>query len=175
MSRLFSKKNTLAGLATAGVLAVGVAAPTLAFAQDGGDATAKPSTSSSTTEGDKHEQHRTERQSEFAKALADELGVPQDKVEAALTKLREQHKAEVAEKRDEWKQRAGENADENKADRQAKLKERLDQAVADGKLTQEQADAIVKAYEAGVLPGPGGPGGRGHGGPVETPEGTTGK
>jgi len=157
MSRLISKKTALAGLATAGVLAVGVAAPTLAFAQDDGGATPKPSTSSSATEGDKHEQRRTERQSDFAKALAEELGVPQDKVEAALTKLREQHKAEAQERRDEWQQRA----EANKADRQAKLRQRLDQAVEDGKLTREQADAIVKAYEAGVLPG--------HGGPVDGP------
>ncbi|MGW0436407.1 hypothetical protein ACWDV4_28145 [Micromonospora sp. NPDC003197] len=188
MSRLFSKKNALAGLATAGVLAVGVAAPTLAFAQDGDSATPKPSTSSSTTEGDKNEQRRTERQSEFAKSLAEELGVSQDQVEAALTKLREEHKADAQEKRDERKQ----PSDEDKADAQAKLKERLDQAVEDGKLTQEQADAIVKAYEAGVLPGADGPGGRGHGHgpggpggpgdreapadePTDTPEGTTGE
>ena len=46
-----------------------------------------------------------------------------------------------------------------KAERQARSRPRLDQAVKDGKLTQEQADAILKAAEAGVLPG-GGRGGR---------------
>ena len=43
----------------------------------------------------------------------------------------------------------------------------LDQAVKDGKLTQEQADAIKarRAKDGRVLGGPGGPGGFGHGGP----------
>ena len=171
MPRPISKKTTLVGLAAAGVLAVGVAAPTVALAQDGGSATPTPSASSTTTEGDKHEQRRTERQNELAEALATELGVSKDKVQAALDKIHEQRKSEAQEKRGDWKNRDG----EDKADRQAQFKERLDQAVKDGKLTQEQADAIVKAYEAGVLPGPGGPGGRGHGGPNHGPEGTTDK
>jgi hypothetical protein len=42
-----------------------------------------------------------------------------------------------------------------KAERIAALKARLDAAVAEGKLTREQADAILKAAESGVLPGPG--------------------
>ncbi|RZU77364.1 hypothetical protein EV384_6082 [Micromonospora kangleipakensis] len=156
MSRTMSKKHLLAGLAAAGVLGVGIAAPTVAFA---GDSTATPSpsasTSTSTDQGTDRQQQRADREADFAAALAKELGVPTDKVTAALEKLREQRKADRPER-------------PSIEDRQAMLKERLDQAVKDGKLTQEQADAITKAAEAGVFPGPGG---RGHHGP----EGTTDK
>ncbi|GAA2717630.1 hypothetical protein ACFY2R_11325 [Micromonospora olivasterospora] len=144
-----TKKRLLVGLAAAGVLGVGIAAPTVAFA---GDTTPAPSASASQ---DTDQSQRVDRQAAFAEELAKELGVPTDKVTAALEKLREQHKADRPERGD----RPG-----NAADRQAKLKERLDQAVKDGKLTQEQADAITKAVEAGVFPGPGGFGRGGHGG-----------
>lgn len=146
MSRTMSKKHLLVGLAAAGVLGVGIAAPTVAFAED---STPTPSASSSSDQGADRQQQRADRQADFAAALAKELGVPTDKVTAALEKLREQRKADRPER-------------PSTEDRQAMLKERLDQAVKDGKLTQEQADAITKAAEAGVFPGPGG---RGHHGP----------
>ncbi|NJP33001.1 transglutaminase-like family protein [Micromonospora thermarum] len=146
MSRTIRKKHLLAGLAAAGVLGVGVAAPTVALAAD----TTSPSPGASTSEDTDRQQQRADRQAEFAEALAKELGVSTDKVTAALEKLREQRKDDRPERPDA-------------ADRQAALKERLDQAVEDGKLTREQADAIIAAAEAGVFPGPGGRGG--HGGP----------
>ena len=150
MSRTISKKHLLAGLAAAGVLGVGIAAPTVAFADD--NATPKPSASSSTDQGGTdRQQQRADRQAAFAEELAKELGVSTDKVTAALEKIREQHQADRPER-------------PSTEDRQADLKERLDQAVKDGKLTQEQADAITKAAEAGVLPGPGGHGQHGPGG-----------
>lgn len=133
-----SKKHILAGLAAGGVLGVGIAAPTIALGADG----ASPSPSASASASGDREHARDDRHAEFAEALAKELGVPTDKVTAALEKLREQRKADRPEPTD--------------ADRQAQLKERLDRAVKDGKLTQEQADAIEKAVEAGVFPGPGG-------------------
>ena len=37
------------------------------------------------------------------------------------------------------------------AEQAAALKERLDAAVADGKLTQAEADAVTKAVEQGVI------------------------
>lgn len=75
-----------------------------------------------------------QRQAELAKALAEKLGVEQSAVEKALTELR----------------------DEAKADGIAALKERLAEAVKAGTLTQAEADAVVKAAEAGVIPaGPG--------------------
>jgi hypothetical protein len=150
MSRTISKKHVLAGLAAAGVLGVGIAAPTVAFADNG--ATPTPSASSGSDQGTDRQQQRADRQGDFAAALAKELGVPTDKVTAALEKVRGQHKADRPTRPDG-------------ADRQAMLKQRLDQAVKDGKLTQEQADAITKAFEAGVLPGGGGRGGHGPDGP----------
>ncbi|MER7456422.1 hypothetical protein [Micromonospora sp. NPDC126480] len=149
MSRTIRRKHLLAGLAAAGVLGVGVTVPAVALAAD------NTSPSASAGESTDREQRRADRQAEFAEALATELGVEADKVTAALEKLREQRKADRPERPDA-------------ADRQAALKERLDRAVEDGRLTREQADAILAAAEAGVLGGPGGRGGHGgfggHGG-----------
>lgn len=147
MLRTLSKKQVLAGVAAAGALAVGIAAPTVASAAAGSSPTPSPSSS----EGTAGQQQRADRKAEFAEALAKELGVPTEKVTAALEKLREQRMAERPARPDA-------------AERKAQLKERLDQAVKDGKLTQEQADAIMKAVETGVFPGPGGPGHHGPGG-----------
>ncbi|WP_262282310.1 hypothetical protein [Micromonospora sp. MA102] len=141
MIHRMSRKHLLAGLAAAGVLGVGIAAPTVALADD---KSPSPSASTSTDQ----QQQRTDRRADFAEALAKELGVPTDKVTAALEKLREQRQDDRPER-------------PSTEDRQAALKERLDQAVKDGKLTQEQADAVLKAAEAGVFPGPGGHGHRG--------------
>ncbi|NES14004.1 MULTISPECIES: hypothetical protein [Micromonospora] len=143
MIRRMSRKQLLVGLAAAGVLGVGIAAPTVALADD-----KSPSASTSTDQGGDRQQQRADRQQEFAESLAKELGVPTDKVTAALEKLRDQHRADRPER-------------PSTEDRQAKLKERLDQAVKDGKLTQEQADAVLKAVQSGVFPGPGGAGHRG--------------
>ncbi|WP_410819201.1 hypothetical protein [Micromonospora sp. 050-3] len=141
MSRTIRRKHLLAGLATAGVLGVGIAAPTIAFAAD----TPTPTPSASTAPAPGTVQGaKADRQGEFAEALAKELGVPTDKVTAALEKVREQHRPADRPQRP------------SAEDRQAALKQRLDQAVKDGKLTQEQADAITKAVEAGVFPGTGG-------------------
>ncbi|WP_430503232.1 hypothetical protein ACQRWP_19820 [Micromonospora trifolii] len=141
MSRTIRRKHLLAGLATAGVLGVGIAAPTIAFAAD----TPTPTPSASTAPApDAAPGAKADRQGEFAEALAKELGVPTDRVTAALEKVREQHRPADRPQRP------------SAEDRQAALKQRLDQAVKDGKLTQEQADAITKAVEAGVFPGPGG-------------------
>lgn len=155
MSRPISKKALLGGLAAAGALGVGIVVPTMAFA-DGSAAPTPSASASSTTSTRGPQQRRAERESEFAAALAKELGIPQDKVAAALAKVQQQFRAERKFK--------GEEKRESRAERQAELKARLDTAVKDGKLTQDQADAILKAFEAGVLFGGPGHGGPGHGG-----------
>ncbi|MEG3633379.1 hypothetical protein [Micromonospora palythoicola] len=169
MSRTISKKHLLAGLAAAGVLGVGIAAPTVALADD----KATPSASaSSEPQGDRQEQ-RAARHAQFAEALAEELGVPTEQVTEALEKLREQHQPQGRPDREghrgfpgrgegrmggaEGQRRTPPSAEERKE----ALAERLAQAVEDGKLTQEQADAITAAVEAGVFGGWGGPGARG--------------
>ncbi|MFY1672397.1 hypothetical protein ACN27G_20915 [Plantactinospora sp. WMMB334] len=166
MSRRLSRKKVIGGLVAGGVLTVGLAAPAVAFAEDG--ATPAPTPSSSAESGATAPdpgKRWAEQRGKLAEQLAEELGVPQEKVEAALAKIGEQHRAE-------WKDRIGQRGEgrpgpQSKADREAVLKERLDKAVADGKLTQEQADAIRAAVEAGVFPAWGGGwGGPRHGGPA---------
>lgn len=123
-----------------------------ALAQDGSsDAGTAAATDDSTaaTEGSTSEDpatgpraHVEERHEALVEALADELGLPVDEVRTALEAAQETVAAEWAEQR------------------QSLLQERLDAAVADGRLTQEQADAIIAAAEEGVIGGPGrdGPG-----------------
>jgi len=83
------------------------------------------------------------RHQQLASALAKELGVDESKVSDALDKLREQKKADNPQR-----EGAREGARQD-------LKTRLDTAVKEGKLTQAEADAVLKAAEAGIL-GPGG-------------------
>ncbi|MEV5447901.1 hypothetical protein AB0N23_36160 [Streptomyces sp. NPDC052644] len=81
MSRTMSKMQLLVGLAAAGVLGVGIAAPTVAFAEE--SATPTAGVSSEAEPGADRQQQRADRQNEFAEALAKELGVDTDKVTAA--------------------------------------------------------------------------------------------
>ncbi|ROT31377.1 hypothetical protein [Micromonospora sp. HM5-17] len=151
MGNRLSRKKVLGGLVAGGVLTVGLAAPAVAFAQDE-TPTPSPSASASTDGGPAHvRDHR----GDLAEKLATELGVPQERVEAALEKIWAQHRAD---------HQGQSRADHPSAEqREAWLRSRLDQAVSDGKLTREQADAILAAVKAGVLPGWGGFGHGGHG------------
>lgn len=79
------------------------------------------------------EAERTARQQEFAAALAKELGIEQAKVTAALDALRA----------------------ERQADARAVFSARLDEAVKAGTLTEADKAAVLKAFDAGVLGGPG--------------------
>jgi hypothetical protein len=145
LTRPTRRTAALAGLGlagTAGAFALAFAAGP-AFAQDPTPSPSASSSSSSSAKSDL-ETERAQRQDEFAAALATELGVDKAKVAAALDKIQTTQKSK------------------NKADRIADLKARLDAAVKAGNLTADQEAAILKAAEAGVLPG-GGPGGR-HGG-----------
>jgi hypothetical protein len=128
----FSDKTTrrLVVLGAIGALAVGALAWP-ALAQD-------PSEESSQTPSDELpelEERFTQRQSAFAEALAEELDLPVDQVTEAIEAVNEKLAAQ-------WRE-----------ERTARLQERLDEAVEEGDLTQEQADAILDAIESGVLPG----------------------
>ncbi|WBB79904.1 hypothetical protein O7606_00365 [Micromonospora sp. WMMD882] len=151
-----ARKHVVAGLVAAGALGLGLAAPAVAFAGDT-DPAPRPSAS---------QDKASERKQAFAEALAEKLGVPADKVATALEELREEHAADRPHRGDwrtgDWRtgdRPGGDRPGGDATDRQAALKERLARAVEDGKLTQEQADAITAAVEAGVFPG-GHPGAR---------------
>ncbi|WP_018216488.1 hypothetical protein [Salinispora vitiensis] len=156
MSRTIRRKHLLAGLAAAGVLGVGVAAPAMAVANTSPAPSA--STDADAEMGAAREQQRSDRQAAFAEALAEKLGVDGNEATTALEELHEQRAADRPE--------LGERPDA--ADRQEALAQRLAQAVEDGTLTQEQADAITAAAEAGILRGPSGHDGPGgHDGSVD--------
>ena len=76
---------------------------------------------------------RTKLRGELTAALAEELGLSEAKVEAAFDKVQKAHAA----------------------DRREALTDRLDDAVEDGTLTKDDKASVLKAFNAGVLGGPG--------------------
>jgi hypothetical protein len=141
------RKVTIAGLGAAGagaLLAFAFVGPNAALADPSPAPSASSSAAPDAGKGPGRSQaDREARQNELAGKLAKELGVDQSKVKAALDKIDADEQAQA------------------KTDRLAGLKQRLDQAVKDGKLTQAEADAIYKAAENGAIPGGGFGGHRG--------------
>ncbi len=137
-----TKRKAILVAGASGLLAAGIAVPSVALAAH--DPTPSPSTSSSApaNPGDAKTDRRAQHKEELAAALAKELGIDKDKVSAALDKVLAEQQANRPSR--EGMHRQGEN-----------LKTRLDKAVSEGKLTQAEADAITKAVDAGIL-GPGG-------------------
>ncbi|MFG2296025.1 hypothetical protein [Streptomyces sp. NPDC048603] len=148
-----------AGIAVGAALAgVGLVFPAMAFAEDSG----KPAAASEAQPVPKKEkaaERHEQRQKELAESLAKDLGVPVEKVTKSLEKFRaaqrEEHK-KGAEGREALPKDRRDMRRPDPAEIRERLSERLDQAVKDGKLTKAQADAILAAAEAGVLPGPAG-------------------
>lgn len=142
------RSTTTAGAVLTGALLIsggGIAASNAA--DDGAN---EPSAPSQSERAHKHEAV----QAEFTEKLADELGVSEDEVSSALENVREEMR------------------EDRQAEHTDRLKQRLDDAVANGSLTQEQADAIVEAAKSGALDRERGPGGqRGPGGPMDGPVG----
>jgi hypothetical protein len=129
MARSIRRTATITALGVtgaAGVLALALAGPNVAFA----DPTPSPSSAAAADPATK----RAQQQDELATALAKELGIDKAKVAAALEKVQAERDAAA------------------KAERLADLKTRLDAAVTAGTLTRAEADAILKAAQNGVLP-----------------------
>lgn len=111
-----SSRGRMLLLGVVALVAVAIAVPALAQNASETDA---PSASN---EGDRPRDERfVEACSAFAAALAEELDLPVDRVDDALTAVRERLQQERSD------------------DHRAALEERLDAAVADGELTREQA------------------------------------
>jgi hypothetical protein len=159
MRRPSRRKLTIGAIGaagTTGALALALVAPHVAFAQD---PTPTPSASTSAPAASPRGADQAKRQDELATALAQELGIDKAKVAAALAKIEADRPKP-----------ANPPSSGTAADRAAQLKTRLDAAVKAGTITQAEEDAIIKAAQAGVLPGggPGGPGGHGPGGAPPT-------
>lgn len=84
-------------------------------------------------DGPPSETEREAMKDKLAAALAKELGLSTSKVSAALEKVQKAHATEHREA----------------------LSDRLDDAVTDGKLTADDKASVLKAFDAGVLGGPG--------------------
>ena len=134
-------KKALVGAGIAGVAAVTIAlaGPSIASAAD---PSPEPSSTSSANSGANQGQ-------DFAAALAAELGLDEATVKAALDKVRADHPG---------RGHGGappQGAPQQGAPQQKEdLTDRLDAAVVAGTITQEEADAVKKVAEAGVLKGP---------------------
>ncbi|QES46697.1 hypothetical protein DEJ50_01345 [Streptomyces venezuelae] len=150
MNKHVRKRTALAaGAALAGIALV---FPAVAVAEDSGGSGRPEAVRKAQPEPGKRAELRGQRQQELAEALAKDLGVPEEKVTESLKKFRaaqREERGEHAEKRKHF--RGGERP--APAELREKLTARLDQAVKDGKLTRTQADAILAAVDAGVLPG----------------------
>jgi hypothetical protein len=129
-------RGRLLVLGAVALVAAAIAVP--AFAQNASES--ETPDDAATAEAVPGEERFADARDAFAEALAAELDLPVDRVNEALTAVREQ----LMEQRHD--------------DMRAALEDRLDEAVAAGSLTREQADAILDAAEAGVLGD-----GRGHG------------
>ena len=149
------RRKTVLAATGAAMLTLGIAVPTMASAAHS-SASAAPTAARSVsppTAQPGWARMRAEHEQQLAEALAKELGMPTDKVAAALKKVQTQMEEQA------------------RAAYQKQLKEHLQQAVSAGKLTQEQADAILKAANSGVLRGgfDGGPHGPGQLGELRHP------
>lgn len=81
---------------------------------------------------------------DFAAELADELGLSAEEVEDAIDRIRER-----------WTEDFEATLEEHRQEAQDRMAEHLDQAVEDGALTPEQADALSDLFAGGEGFGPG--------------------
>lgn len=131
MSMLTTRRLVL--LSVAAMVAIALAVPALAQSDESSPDASAGATAKSDGATDDYEGRHAERRAAFVEELATELDLPTEQVDTALTAVREQLAAE------------------HRADVTERMIERLDAAVADGALSQEQADAIAAAAEEGLL------------------------
>jgi hypothetical protein len=118
------------GALVAGAITVGAVLP--ALAQDEGDTTRE-----ATAEAEAWQRGAGMRgvyREGFAADLAEELGLDVDEVAAAIEKVATTHREAL------------------RASRTERLQERLDAAVDAGRMTREEADAMLEAHAAGERP-----------------------
>lgn len=130
-------RKSIAGIAVVGALTIGATIPALAQ-----DASEDAGTESTEDGVDARALLREEHRQEFADRVGEIVGVDGDELLAAMEQVREELRAE------------------HRADMVAHLEERLAEAVENGRLTQEEADAILEQAESGEFPMRRGP--RGH-------------
>lgn len=175
-------KKATVGLVAAGALALGAGVGIAGLASAEPTPTPTPAPSASTTSpgtdapgrGHLHRGHGHRHGGQRVAALAAKLDVDQAKVREALSTFREANKPTSGERpdRDAMESALAKSLAESlgideasvktaledirtarHAERAAALKPRLDEAVSDGTLTQEEADAVTKAVEEGVIGG----------------------
>ena len=123
-------RKSVAGIVVVGALTLGATIPALAQ-----DATEDAGTDSTEDTGvDARALLREEHRQEFADRVGEIVGVEGDELLAAMEQVREELRAE------------------HRADMVAHLEERLADAVENGRLTQEEADAILEQAESGEFP-----------------------
>ncbi len=126
------------------------------------------------------EELRSEREAQMLNERAESLasgldGVSVDQAKTALENVRESigesERPDPSEVDALLAEELGVSEDDLTEARKAEMTQRLDQAVEDGAITEEQADEMREKIESGEArpggPGHGGPGGPGHGGPGE--------
>ncbi|WP_018352921.1 Clp protease N-terminal domain-containing protein [Longispora albida] len=146
------KKKILVTVGIGAVAAAALAVPAVAWSADGDRPAAKPGIAA---------EHRRPGKGggADAEALAQALGIDKDKVQAAMKNIRkgdrEEHLKNLAKElgvtEDQLKAALEKLRGQHDAKREEKLNERLKAAVSSGKLTQAEADAVLKAHKAGVL------------------------
>ena len=162
-------KLALATIGLSATVAAGIAGPAFAATTDHPTATASAATANAGAGSTDHRAIGRRFGAEFAKDLAAQLGLPQQKVTTALQQVRTQLQADqkdgtatrgefvtqLAAKLglDQTKVRTAVQAvrAHERADRQAQLKTRLDQAVKAGKISQSDADAYLRVVQSGAL------------------------
>ncbi|MEW6402249.1 MAG: hypothetical protein AB1649_10645 [Chloroflexota bacterium] len=151
------KLPKLIGGLVAALLLVGAAGAGIAYAQD--DTTPTPTTDGQTDKGGpgRGHGHRFLGEAEL-QAAADALGMTTDEVSTAL-----QSGKTLQDLADEAGVDLQVVQDAISAARAEEMRQRIEQAVADGTMTQEKADWLLEGLEKGFLDGPGFGLGFGHG------------